>query len=114
MNEPEDEKPIVSQLADDPMERPRIEAFVLALSDAVDCLQDLEQESDFTRIAERARCLSLEAERHGFPPLAEASARTAELARTLDPKRTRESLLALTEVARRVRLGHRGATPPGF
>ncbi len=114
MAEDEDEKPIVSQLADDPLERPRIEAFVLALSDAVDSLQDLEQESDFSRIAERARSLGLEAERHGFPLLAAASAQTGDRAGARDAKRTREALLALTEIARRVRLGHRGAAPPGF
>ncbi|CAG1000867.1 hypothetical protein MYXO_03001 [Myxococcaceae bacterium] len=114
MIEAEDEKPIVSLLADDPIERPRIEAFVLALSDRVDALQDLEQEADFSRIAAHARALGDEAERHGFPLLARASARSVDAASARDAQDTRKALVALTEVARRVRLGHRGAPPPGF
>jgi hypothetical protein len=111
---PEEEKPIVSLLADDPAERPRIEAFVLALSESVDGLQDLEQAGDFGRIGAHARALGLEAESNGFPALSEAGTAVVAAAAASDAKRTREAILELTEISRRVRLGHRGATPPGF
>lgn len=111
---PSDEKPIVSLLADDPVERPRIEAFVLALSEVVDGLQDLEQAGDFARVTGAAASLAADAERNGFPPLGEAARVVRASADLRDGKRTRDALIELTEVARRVRLGHRGAAPPGF
>jgi len=106
---PEDEKPIVSLLADDPEERPHIEAFVVGLGESVDTLQDLEQAADFARVADFARRLGDDAERHGFPPLSAAAGGAAAAAAAADGKQTRESLLVLTEIARRIRLGHRGA-----
>lgn len=111
---PSDEKPIVSLLADDPVERPRIEAFVLALSEVVDGLQDLEQAGDFARVTAAAASLAADAERNGFPPLGEAARDVRAAADLRDGKHTRDALIELTEVARRVRLGHRGAAPPGF
>jgi hypothetical protein len=46
--------------------------------------------------------------------LVKLSRKRGDTAENREPKRTRETILALTEVARRVRLGHRGAAPPGF
>jgi hypothetical protein len=112
--DPEDEKPIVSLLADDPSERPRIEAFVLGLSDSVDNLQDHEQGGDYGSIVERSRNLSREALGYGFPLLAESGQVVLAAALNRDAERTREAILLFTEVARRVRLGHRGAPPPGL
>ncbi len=110
---PEDEKPIVSLLADDPLERPRIEAFVLGLSESVDTLQDLEHGGDFHRIEDGARALAAEAKGFGFPPLFFAAEDVASAAALHDAKRTREAIVEFTDVARRVRLGHRGAAMPG-
>ncbi len=111
---PEEEKPIVSLLADDPDERPRIEAFVLALGESVDTLQDLEQEAALARITDLARQLVRDAETYGFPLLARTSEQVVAAAGAQDAKLTRHALLELTEIARRVRLGHRGAPPPGM
>lgn len=111
---PEEVKPIVSLLADDPLERPRIEAFVLGLSESVDALQDLEQEADFSGIGELALGLARDADLHGFPALARAGKAVASAAGTREAKQTREAILELTEISRRMRLGHRGAAPPGF
>jgi hypothetical protein len=110
---PEDEKPIVSLLVDDPVERPRIEAFVLGLSDSVDSLQDLEHGGDFHRIEESARALAAQAKGFGFPPLFFAAQDVGAAAALRDAKRTREAIVEFTDVARRVRLGHRGAALPG-
>jgi hypothetical protein len=114
MVDPAEEKPILSLLAEDPEERPRIEAFVLALSDSVDCLQDLEQAEDLVAIAARAEELRRQADAHGFPQLGLASTAVGEAAQSRDRKRVREAILDLTEISRRIRLGHRGAPPPGL
>lgn len=104
-----DEKPIVSLLADDPDERPRLEAFVVSLGESVDVLQDLEQAAELVRICTFARQLGHDAARHGFPPLSAAATQVAAASAARDGKQTREALLVLTEIARRIRLGHRGA-----
>ncbi|MCC6640814.1 MAG: hypothetical protein IT386_06600 [Deltaproteobacteria bacterium] len=109
MAAPEDEKPIVSLLADDPDERSRIEVFVVGLGESVDSLQDLEQAADFARLADLAHDLGRGAASHGFPSLSQAATHSATAATARDGKQTREALLALTEIARRIRLGHRGA-----
>ncbi len=114
MVDPAEEKPILSLLADDPDERPRIEAFVLALSDAVDCLQDLEQAEDLVAIAARVEELRRAADAHGFPQLGVASTTVSQAAASRDRKRVREAILEVTEISRRIRLGHRGAPPPGL
>ncbi len=113
MADPAVEKPIVSLLAEDPEGRLRVEAFVLGLSETVDGLQDLEQAADFVRVAELARALVRDADAHGFPPLASASEAVLAAAAFQDAKQTRNTILELTEIARRIRLGHRGAAPPG-
>lgn len=113
MADPAAEKPIVSLLAEDPEGRIRVEAFVLGLSETVDTLQDLEQAADFAGVADLARRLARDADAHGFPPLVSASEAVLAAAAFLDAKQTRNTILELTEISRRVRLGHRGAAPPG-
>jgi hypothetical protein len=111
---PDEDKPIVSLLADNPLARPRIEAFVLALSDSVDALQDLEQAADFGEITRRVRSLAYDSHTYGFPPLAAAAEEVVGAAALRDRKRVRDTLLVLTDVSRLVRLGHRGSAPAGF
>jgi len=109
-----EQKPILSLLADDPAVRPRIETFVLALAETVDTLQDLEQAARLGELREAAERLEREAGLHGFPLLAESARDAADAAQAASPKRVRDALVRLTDVAYRVRLGHRGTPPPGF
>jgi hypothetical protein len=46
--------------------------------------------------------------------LSDAATDVAAAAAAKDGKHSREAIVQLTEVARRVRLGHRGAPPPGL
>jgi hypothetical protein len=114
----DEDAPILSAMAGDPEVRERLEAFVLGLGERVDQLQDLESQRDWKALAAEARRLGNEALALGFAPLGEAGA-AVEQACALAQQRyvsrsdpaVREALVALTDVARRVRLGHRGAMP---
>jgi hypothetical protein len=114
----DDSAPILSAMAGEPEVRERLEAFVLALGERVDQLQDLESQRDWKGLEGEVRRLGEESLALGFEPLSEAAEvvqRTCVLAQERHPSRAdasvREALLALTDVARRVRLGHRGAMP---
>lgn len=114
MAAPADDRPIVSLLLEDASLLPRIDSFVLGLSEVVDGLQDQERTGSLRRVAEECERLQRDAELHGFPPLAEAARGVGEAARSGEPRKTHELLVTLTDVARRVRMGHRGAAPPGL
>ncbi|HME72869.1 MAG TPA: hypothetical protein VKM54_23815 [Myxococcota bacterium] len=112
----DDGAPILSAMAGEPEVRERLEAFVLGLGERVDQLQDLESERDWKALEADARRLGEEALALGFGPLCEAGAvvqHACVLAQERHPAcsdaAVREALVALTDVARRVRLGHRGA-----
>ena len=114
----DDGAPILSAMAGEPEFRERLEAFVLGLGERVDQLQDLESQGDWKGLEGGARRLGEESLTLGFEPLrevAEAVQHACVLAQTTHPSRAdtavREALLSLTDVARRVRLGHRGAMP---
>jgi hypothetical protein len=113
----DDGEPIVSAMAGELEVRERLEAFVIALGERVDQLQDLESGRKWKELEAGARRLGEEAFALGFEPLREAAAvvQGACVLAQQHPARSyaavREALLALTDVARRVRLGHRGAMP---
>ncbi len=101
--------PIYSSRAEDPDLIERIEAFVIELAERVDELQDAEFKGDSAQLRGFAGSLANEADAIGFGSLA-ASARAVEgCAETDDPDEVREVLLDLTEIAKRIRMGHRGA-----
>jgi HPt (histidine-containing phosphotransfer) domain-containing protein len=93
----------VRELAED------IDRFVIGLAERIDTIQDAELAGHHGELANHARSLSQEAERVGYPVLAQI-AKAAMLA-AIDGKTegVRESVTELTELAQRVRLGHRGA-----
>lgn len=118
MGTQDDGAPIVSAMAGDPDMRERLEAFVLGLGERVDQLQDLESSHDWKALGTGARRLGEEALALGFGPLSEAGAVVQHAcvpAQERHPSHSdaavREALMELTDVARRVRLGHRGAMP---
>jgi hypothetical protein len=114
----DDGAPILSAMAGEPEVRERLEAFVLGLGERVDQLQDLESARAWKTLGAEARRLGEEALALGFAPLGDAGS-AVEYACALAQERhasradpaIHEALVALTDVARRVRLGHRGAMP---
>lgn len=104
-----DEDPIVSYFADDPELRPRIDEFVIGLGERIDALQDLESLGDWKQVQTGARALVRAAAELGYPIFA-LQAEMVEAA-CIAPNQAllRERLIGLTDLARRVRLGHRGA-----
>ena len=102
-------RPILSALGEDPSFAPAIEAFVVALAERVDELQDCEAQGAFVRLAERAGALAAEAAKVGYGPLAEWAEVVRSAGAARNAQDARKALLELTEVAYRVRLGHRGS-----
>ncbi|MDH3520562.1 MAG: hypothetical protein OEM49_08915 [Myxococcales bacterium] len=101
--------PIFSHLCDDPAAGEAIDAFVVGLAERVDELQDCEARNALNDLSERVRALAEQAANTGFETLALA-ARSIEIACSTGAKEEAyKALVELTEIARRIRLGHRGA-----
>jgi len=113
-----DSGPIISPYVGDAEMQERLEAFVMALGERIDTLQDLELARDYKQLEAEAVRVGSEAMPLGYPALAEACAVVEAAclrlrATGLQPPKdvvaaVHEALVELTDVARRVRLGHRG------
>ena len=103
------EGPIHSALDDDPAHADAIDAFVFGLAERVDGLQDEEAHGDLRSLAERAVELAAAARQAGYPPLVRSADEVARAARQGNAELAYKALVELTDVARRVRQGHRGA-----
>ena len=101
--------PIHSLYEDDPSHSVAIEGFVVALAERVDVLQDNEVSGDWPRLLANLTELMAAAERAGYPQLAASAAEVARAARERHAELAYKALVELTEVARRVRAGHRGS-----
>lgn len=102
-------QPIYSSLSEDPAQQDAIDAFVVVLAERVDELQDCEARSDYPRLVDRAEELLLEGTKVGYDGLARCAAAARSAAQDRNADATRKALVELTEVAQRIRLGHRGA-----
>jgi len=86
-----------------------LDRFVIALAERVDAIQDAELASSCPEVAELARALANDAERLGYPGLARCG-RTAAMAAEDDKiEAMQEAVFEMTEIAQRIRRGHRGA-----
>ena len=103
------ETPIHSAYADDPAQAEAIDAFVVALAERVDELQDLEARGDLARLAERAAALGSGAAELGYPPLARGAEDVAQASHQRHAELVYKALIELTVIAQRVRRGHRGS-----
>ncbi|MEM7412895.1 MAG: hypothetical protein AAF430_21865 [Myxococcota bacterium] len=101
--------PIHSCYDDDPEHTEAIDGFVLALAERVDELQDLEAGGDFRSLEQRAAHLATDAERCGYLPLRRSAEEVGTAAQERNGEIAHKALVELTDVARRVRQGHRGA-----
>jgi hypothetical protein len=87
---------------------PEIDAFVFGLGELVDSLQDAEAAGAIATLAQLAVRLTERARALGYMPLAECAERVTAASGERNPEAMRKSVQALTEVAIRVRRGHRG------
>jgi hypothetical protein len=109
MGERDAGRPIHSSRADDPALAEAIDAFAISLAQRVDHLQDAEAQGDLKALAAFARQLAQDAAGVGYEPLARRALEVEAAAAEEKAEDAHRSLVDLTEIARRVRLGHRGA-----
>lgn len=102
-------QPIYSTLADDPAAGEAIDAFVVELAERVDELQDLELRKELTQLSSRAAALGIDSAKVGFDALYRCAHAVESACLERSSGDARRALVELTELARRIRLGHRGA-----
>ena len=105
----EPRKPIYSNRAEELELRDAIDEFVVGLAERVDQLQDAEFNSDWPSLHTQANRLIEEAKHVGFDPLSSSAEAVAEACASANSEVIRGFLYDLTEVATRIRKGHRGA-----
>lgn len=101
--------PLYSSREDEPEIRDALDEFVVHLAERVDLLQDAESAADLPQLRALAELLAEDAEQMGFAPLGEVARLVCRSCVEDKPDTARDALTALTELAQRVRLGHRGA-----
>lgn len=101
--------PIRSTQEDVPELVQAIDRFVIGLAERIDAIQDAELVGSHAEVARLAGVMAIDADRLGYPGLA-LVARNAISAST-DGKRDamQDAVIELTDLAQRVRQGHRGA-----
>lgn len=109
MGDHEPIRPIFSSRADDPVLGEAIDAFVIGLAERTDHLQDAETETDLARLAAFAHRLAADAEALGYEALAGLAQLVEAAAREEKADEAHVNLVKLTEIAYRIRMGHRGA-----
>lgn len=102
-------RPIYSLHEDDVELEDDIDRFVIGLAEAVDGLQDAENSGDHDLLEDLSTALAADAARLGYPDLDKVARRVRTSCQDGDKPAVQGSLVELTEVARRIRLGHRGA-----
>jgi HPt (histidine-containing phosphotransfer) domain-containing protein len=102
-------KPIYSSHSEDSSDDDVVDRFVIRLAERIDVLQDAEADGDLAQLAALANELMLEADEAGFEALVSFAKSLEAACLGDDAEAARERLLDLTEIAQRIRLGHRGA-----
>ena len=103
------DKPVYSSRADDPALSESIDSFVVELAERIDHLQDAQRAGDLKELAALASSLVTDAEKVGFDTLAESGVVLETTCQGANGGEAYDALLGITEIARRIRLGHRGA-----
>ena len=102
-------QPIYSTLADDPASGEAIDGFLVELAERVDELQDLELRRELAQLSSRSAALGLDSAKVGFDSLHRCARAVESACLEASSGDARRALVELTELARRIRLGHRGA-----
>jgi hypothetical protein len=93
----------IAELAED------IDRFVIALGERIDEIQDAELADCVGEVASYARLLTTDAERLGYPLMAQTARAVSAAAEDGKVEAMRESIFELTDLVQRVRRGHRGS-----
>jgi hypothetical protein len=101
-----DSPPIRALLFDD-ASLVRLDGFVAALGESIDTIQDNEHGGQLEETAKRAADLARDAHSLGLPQLATAAERVVACCQDGKGAGAHAAIVELTDVVRRVRLGHR-------
>jgi hypothetical protein len=101
--------PIYSKLVDDPAYGEVIDEFVVGVAERIDHLQDADSKGDLGELRRLAAQLAIDARTAGFDLLADVAGAVEAASLDRAGKPAHDGIVALTELARRIRLGHRGA-----
>lgn len=101
--------PIYSAHDDKCEARDEISDFVIGLAERVDLLQDAEVDTSLEPLRALAAALASDSERLGFDLLADIARQVSDACAKQVPDPAQNSMIELTDIARRIRLGHRGA-----
>jgi hypothetical protein len=105
-----EQKPPIRSTQEDVAElAEELDRFVIGLAERIDAIQDAELAANGDEVAELARMLANDAERLGYPGMAQCAKGVALSAEDGKSEAMRESVFDLTELAQRVRRGHKGA-----
>jgi len=85
----------------------RLDVFVAALGESIDAIQDSERTEQLEETAKRAGDLARDAQELGLPQLATAAEHVVACCQRGDGANAHAAIVELTDVVRRVRLGHR-------
>ena len=102
-------RPIFSLREDEVEFEDQIDHFVIHLGEAVDALQDAEAANDQDLLDDLSTSMAIQAAEAGYPDLDKLARRVRRAAQQSDTLAIQQSLIELTDLSRRVRLGHRGA-----
>src|SRR5262245_27182132 len=101
--------PIFSRLVDDPAFGEAVDEFVVGVAERVDHLQDADSKGDLAELRRLSAQLGVDARTAGFDLLADVAGAVESACLDRAYKPAHDGVVALTELARRIRLGHRGA-----
>jgi hypothetical protein len=101
--------PIRSTREHEPDIEPEIDAFVFGLGELVDSFQDAELAGATITLEQLAVRLDERASQLGYLPVAESAQRIRSACGERSPEAVRKAVQDLTEIAQRVRRGHRSA-----
>jgi hypothetical protein len=102
-------KPILSSRSTEPEAAEQIEVFIVGLAERVDDLQDAEFKGALKELSTMAHTLESTAFELGFDLLAASASDLKRCCLSDSVEQVRETLIDLTEIAKRVRMGHRGS-----
>ncbi len=95
----------------DPEVELQIDAFVVALGETVDALQDAEATGDLAALRVLAEPLIERSLALGYDSLGEVAREIVAAAHDPNPDAARKAVESFTELSKRVRRGHRSAAP---
>ena len=101
--------PIRSTREDEAALAQDIDRFVIGLGERIDSIQDAELAGKLAEVAALARGLAAEADRLGYPAMAMSAQEVSSAAECDRADTLQETIVEVTEIAQRIRQGHRGA-----